>query len=35
MIANAVKGTVQKLTDKFVAQIGELGALKEKDIMEV
>ena len=26
---------VQKLTDKFVEQIGELGAIKEKDIMEV
>lgn len=26
---------VQKLTDKFIAQIGELGADKETDIMEV
>ena len=26
---------VQKLTDQFIAQIGELGADKEKDIMEV
>ena len=26
---------VQKLTDKFVAQIGDLGESKEKDIMEV
>ena len=26
---------VQKLTDKFVGQIGELGESKEKDIMEV
>lgn len=26
---------VQKLTDRFIAQIGELGADKEKDIMEV
>ena len=26
---------VQKLTDSFIAQIGELGADKEKDIMEV
>ena len=26
---------VQKLTDKFIAQIGELGADKEKDIIEV
>ena len=26
---------VQKLTDKFIAQIGELGAEKETDIMEV
>ena len=26
---------VQKLTDDFVAQIAELGASKEKDVMEV
>ncbi|MYE78284.1 MAG: ribosome recycling factor, partial [Chloroflexi bacterium] len=26
---------VQKLTDSFIAQIGSLGADKEKDIMEV
>ena len=26
---------VQKLTDKFVGQIGALGESKEKDIMEV
>lgn len=26
---------VQKLTDKYIAQVGELGAEKERDIMEV
>ena len=35
MIKSGARREVQKLTDKFVEQIGALGADKETDIMEV